>query len=280
LHFVPASVEELRPNPPPHPVTTFLVPYAPHVFAESSALHPLSVSGRREVARRSSPPEAKRIAVSASDQSPAIAVEKKSLPQTSPPGLVLPPTAASTISVKPELPIAPAVPVANLDPVSRRAISFSFPPFEAKVGRDPLGSLEQVGSLPKEGTGRAPTPNGAYDLSTKTPRSTGSQRQQLEQTTFTRPHISFMPQSEYPVAALKDKTEGDVIVKVTFAKSGHVVFRSFVRQVKNEELNTFARETVERIAFAPATRDGLAVDQDAVVTVTFRLSQLALTASF
>jgi len=89
-----------------------------------------------------------------------------------------------------------------------------------------------------------------------------------------------MPQSEYPVAALKDKTEGDVIVKVTFAKSGHVVFRSFVRQVKNEELNTFARETVERIAFAPATRDGLAVDQDAVVTVTFRLSQLALTASF
>jgi len=38
---------------------------------------------------------------------------------------------------------------------------------------------------------------------------------------------------------------------------------------------------VQRIRFAPATtRDGVSVDQDAVVTVTFRLTQLTLTASF
>jgi len=90
-----------------------------------------------------------------------------------------------------------------------------------------------------------------------------------------------MPKPQYPPSALHDRIEGDVSVKVTFDKNGNVIFRGFVRQIANEELNSAARETVQQIRFAPATRDdGVPVDQAAVVTVTFRLTQLTLTALF
>ena len=93
--------------------------------------------------------------------------------------------------------------------------------------------------------------------------------------------ISFMPKPEYPPAALRDRIEGDVTVRVTFDKNGNIIFRGFVRQLGNEDLNSAARETVQQIRFAPATRDnGVPLDQDAVVTVTFRLTQLTLTAAF
>ena len=89
-----------------------------------------------------------------------------------------------------------------------------------------------------------------------------------------------MPKPMYPPAALAARIEGDVVLQVTFDKSGRVIFRRFIRQLQNAEMNSVARETVERIKFIPAQRDGLPVDSDSVITVFFRLTQLSLTATF
>jgi len=142
---------------------------------------------------------------------------------------------------------------------------------------DPLGPAALVAR--KESPGDVGT-HGPPVLPTKPPRLVEPQSVGPDHTAFTKAAISLIPKPEYPLAALQDKIEGDVILNVTFDKSGHVVFRSFVQQLKDEELNTVARETVERIKFSPAKRDGVSVDQDAVITFAFRLTQLTLTASF
>jgi TonB family protein len=175
--------------------------------------------------------------------------------------------------------MVPAAHVPSLDPAMTRVSSL---PLEAEnTGRDPLRSVEATGLLAK-GNGDGRIGNGAPDLSARPTRSIEPQRVRAEHAAFTKPKISFMPKPEYPPAALRDRIEGDVSVKVTFGKNGNVIFRGLVRQLGNEELNSAARETVQQIRFAPATRDddGVPVDQDAVITVTFRLTQMTLTASF
>jgi TonB family protein len=119
------------------------------------------------------------------------------------------------------------------------------------------------------------------NLSAEPPRFGEPEISEPERVTFTKPRISFIPQPQYPLGALHDGIEGDVSVKVTFGKNGSVIFRGFVRQLGNEELNSAAREAVERIRFVPAMRnDGLPTDQDGVVTISFRLTHPTLTASF
>ena len=236
---------------------------------------------RRDEPRRFSPPPgiARPVAPAVDEPPPVLAAQTEMVLQARPPGLPLPPPSApSSLLVNVGLPMASTVHVPSLDPGALRPSS--VPRAGTNTGRDPLGRVGPTGLLVK-GTGGDGNGYEPPDLSARPPRSTKPQRQQPEHAAFTKPEISFMPKPEYPPAALLDRIEGDVSVKVTFDRNGHVVFRGFVRQLGNEELNSAARETVQRIRFAPATtRDGVSVDQDAVVTVTFRLTQLTLTASF
>jgi TonB family protein len=172
-----------------------------------------------------------------------------------------------------------AVHIPNLDPDSPRNSSLSLA--GKNTGFDPLSQVVPTG-LPAGGTGGGgPTGHALPNLSARPPREVELQRPQPGRSSFRKPRISFIPKPEYPLGALHDRIEGDVCVKVTLDKNGNVIFRGFVRQLGNEELNSAAREIVQRIRFAPALRDdGTPADQDAVVTISFRLTQPTLATSF
>jgi TonB family protein len=144
---------------------------------------------------------------------------------------------------------------------------------------DPLGTVEGTARPLGGVAGKEKAGGGPPDLSAGPDRRRDGERRQ-ERMAFTKPQISFMPKPSYPPAALAAGIEGDVSVEVTFDKSGHIIFRRFVRSLENAELNSAARETVERIKFMPAMRNGVAEDQNSVVTVFFRLTRLNMTAEF
>jgi TonB family protein len=199
-------------------------------------------------------------------------------PQLPDRGLPLPPPLIpAVLQLKAGVPNVPAAPVANLDPSPLRSVPFRSP--DAGSGRDPLGSAGLSPQPSGPGSNGGGKGDGPPDLSAKPPAAVKSERPQ-ERLTNTKPQISFMPKPVYPPRALAEKTEGDVTLQVTFAKTGRVIFNSFIHRLQNEELNAAARETVERIQFTPAMRNGVPADQESVVTVFFRLNQLNMTAAF
>src|SRR5262249_7328116 len=153
-------------------------------------------------------------------------------------GLPLPaPLIPAVLQLKAGLPNVPSAPVANLDPSPLRSVSFRSP--VAGSGRDPLGS---AGPSPQPSGPGSPggKGDGLPDLSAKPPAALKSERAQ-ERLTNTKPQISFMPKPVYPARALAERTEGDVTLQVTFAKTGRVIFNSFIHRLQNEELNAAAR---------------------------------------
>jgi len=225
-----------------------------------------------------SPPKSFRTALAPSLELPSVI--SAPLPLAVPAignGIPMPPAPAPTL---PALPIREGVPkpLPVLDASSERGL----PRGSSPVGRraNSPGDLLGSGGTATRAFGRGRDGGGPPDLAPSAPRVADRLRPQAQGAPFTKPSISFMPKPTYPRAALENRIEGDVSIEVTFDKDGHVIFRRFVRQLQNADLNSAARESVERIRFVPAMREGIPIDQASVVTVHFRFSRLDMPASF
>jgi TonB family protein len=244
----------------------------------------VSLSGvKRHEGRRLSLPLESALPVGAPVLSPpptVIETRAGGVPQIPEEGLpFLPRSAQAILQARTGSPEAPAPPVPILDPSPHHGAA--FPQHGPNVGSDPLGSGGSTERLFGHDSGTENAGGAPPDLSAKPPRAVQRYQMQLQREAFTKPEISVMPKPVYPPAALAARIEGDVILQVTFDKSGRVIFRGFIRQLQNAEMNSVARETVERIKFVPATRNGVPVDSDSVITVLFRLTQLNdMTATF
>jgi TonB family protein len=67
------------------------------------------------------------------------------------------------------------------------------------------------------------------------------------------------------------KVQGDVVLRVTFTASGHVVVQGLVHGL-GHGLDEEARRVAAQIRFRPATRNGQAVDLTTNITISFQLA--------
>lgn len=79
------------------------------------------------------------------------------------------------------------------------------------------------------------------------------------------------PPVQYTNEAKQLKVEGDVILRVTFTASGHVVVDGVVHGL-GHGLDEEARRVAEQIRYRPATKNGQAVDLTTNITITFQLA--------
>jgi TonB family protein len=79
------------------------------------------------------------------------------------------------------------------------------------------------------------------------------------------------PPVQYTSEAKQLKVQGDVILRVTFTASGHVVVEGVVHGL-GHGLDEEARKVAEQIRYRPATRNGQAVDLTTNITITFQLA--------
>ncbi|HUX44267.1 MAG TPA: TonB family protein [Terracidiphilus sp.] len=79
------------------------------------------------------------------------------------------------------------------------------------------------------------------------------------------------PPVRYTAEARELKVEGNVILRVTFTASGHVVVDGVVHGL-GHGLDEEARRVAQKIRFRPATRNGQAVDLTTNITITFQLA--------
>jgi TonB family protein len=270
-----AVKDPVRPHDKPIRITL----YDPRPAKEHPSSLPVSRVKKNEGRRFSLPRKTiQPVTAPALDPPPAVLdARANSIPQIPDEGLPLPPAPALAIlQVRVGAPKAPAAPAPSLGASPPRAAGFTQ--YGTNTGRDPL-ALAGTRSF-GQGSGAEGLGGGPPDLSPKLARAAERAQMQFKSAPFTKPEILFMPKPTYPPAALAEKIEGDVSLEVTFEKSGRVIFRRFIRQLQNTDLNSIARDTAERIKFVPAMRNDVPVDQDSIVTVFFRLSQLNMTASF
>jgi TonB family protein len=88
---------------------------------------------------------------------------------------------------------------------------------------------------------------------------------------FTRLEVLSKPPVRYTSEARQLKVQGDVVLRVTFLASGHVVVQGIVHGL-GHGLDEEARREAEQIRFRPATRNGQAVDMTTNITITFQLA--------
>ncbi len=79
------------------------------------------------------------------------------------------------------------------------------------------------------------------------------------------------PAVQYTSEARQLRVQGDVILRVTFTASGHVVVKDVVHGL-GHGLDEEARRVAQQIRFRPATRNGQAVDSTTNITITFQLA--------
>ena len=101
---------------------------------------------------------------------------------------------------------------------------------------------------------------------------------------FTRARILPFEVPPYPAEAKKRGVQGDIVAAVRFENldrvTCRVTFLRFVKQLPDEQLNAAARAAVEKLECVAATHNKVPVDEEGTITVTFRLSQSTLIASF
>jgi TonB family protein len=79
------------------------------------------------------------------------------------------------------------------------------------------------------------------------------------------------PTAQYTSEARSLKVQGDVVLRVTFMASGHVIVDGVVHGL-GHGLDEEARRVAEQIRFHPATRNGQAVDLTTNITISFQLA--------
>lgn len=90
-----------------------------------------------------------------------------------------------------------------------------------------------------------------------------------------RPDTRFMEafQPPYPAAMLRLQMEGKVTVRVTIGPDGRVQDITLVNAPDPAFFEATRRQALSRWRFTPATRDGVPVVSEKVMTVTFRLTE-------
>jgi TonB family protein len=83
--------------------------------------------------------------------------------------------------------------------------------------------------------------------------------------------LLYKPPVQYTAEARQLKIQGDVILRVTFLASGHVVVQDVVHGL-GHGLDQEAQRVAQQIRFRPATRDGRPVDLTTTITITFQLA--------
>ncbi len=125
------------------------------------------------------------------------------------------------------------------------------------------------------GTGTAPT--GAYQggrvASAGIPRETtvAAMPTRAVAPASTNLEVLSKPPVQYTPEARQLHVQGDVILRVTFTASGHVIVQQVVHGL-GHGLDEEARRVAQQIRFRPATRDGRAVDLTTNITITFQLA--------
>ncbi|MCE7798599.1 TonB family protein [Sphingobium sufflavum] len=79
-------------------------------------------------------------------------------------------------------------------------------------------------------------------------------------------------QPPYPAAMLRQQREGAVTVRVTIGSDGRVIDVALVSTADPAFFEATRRQALSRWRFVPATRDGVAVSSEKVMTVHFRLT--------
>jgi TonB family protein len=89
--------------------------------------------------------------------------------------------------------------------------------------------------------------------------------------TSTDLEVLSKPAVQYTSEARQLKVQGDVVLRVTFTASGHVVVQGMVHGL-GHGLDEEARRVAQQIHFRPATRNGQAVDLTTNITISFQLA--------
>jgi TonB family protein len=89
--------------------------------------------------------------------------------------------------------------------------------------------------------------------------------------TSTNLEVLSKPPVQYTSEAKQLRVQGDVVLRVTFTASGHVVIQGVVRGL-GHGLDEEARRVAQKIRFRPATRNGQAIDMTTNITITFQLA--------
>jgi TonB family protein len=97
-----------------------------------------------------------------------------------------------------------------------------------------------------------------------------AQRMQA-QPVFTNLEVLSKPSVQYTSEAKQLRVQGDVILRVTFTASGHVVIQNVVHGL-GHGLDEEARRVAQLIHYRPATRNGQAIDMTTNITITFQLA--------
>jgi TonB family protein len=136
-----------------------------------------------------------------------------------------------------------------------------------------VGRVAQTG-LPG-GTGTAERGGyGGHVASTGIPGMTATAERPSMQNlkpSWTNLEVLSKPPVQYTADAREAKVEGDVILRVTFTATGHVIVQGVVHGL-GHGLDEEARREAEKIRFKPATRDGHAVDLTTNITISFQLA--------
>jgi TonB family protein len=93
----------------------------------------------------------------------------------------------------------------------------------------------------------------------------------VETPVTTNLEVLSRPVPQYTSEARQLKVQGEVVLRVTFTSSGHVVVQSVVHGL-GHGLDEEARRAAQQIQFRPATRNGQAIDQTTNITITFQLA--------
>ncbi len=134
-----------------------------------------------------------------------------------------------------------------------------------------MGRVAQTG-LPG-GTGTAEHGYAGHVASVGIPGVTTASRPaaRIETPASTNLEVLSKPPVHYTAEARALKVQGDVVLRVTFTATGHVIVHDVVHGL-GHGLDQEARRVAQEIRFKPATRDGHPVDLTTNITISFQLA--------
>jgi TonB family protein len=150
-----------------------------------------------------------------------------------------------------------------------------------KVGAPPTG-LTAVSLTPPVPEAQLPLPGGDGSLGLLSPYSTGNVGGGKNSSTSCHAQsdpveILFKPKPAYSLEEQELHLEGEVLLQVVFLANGDIRFERVTRGL-GHGLDEAAMEAAKHIRFKPANCAGVAMDVNATVHVSFRISKRQPTA--
>jgi TonB family protein len=112
---------------------------------------------------------------------------------------------------------------------------------------------------------------GAFADSLANPMQSSRKTSQASTPVVTRVEILFKPKPVYTAEARSLRLEGQVSLEVVFLSTGSIRVVRVVRGL-GHGLDEAAQQAALQVRFRPATRDGVAVDTNATINITFELT--------